>query len=217
MSCGRSQRRKESNSAKGVVMALKVLYFDIETTGLECKEHDIVHLAMIAEVNGKVVGEHEFRMRPRRFDNIHPEALKANGFTLDELKALPPQEEVFPEIVAALDTYIDKFDRSDKFYPVGYNVRFDIGFVVELFKNNKNDYLGSYFNWRDVDLLYLMYVYEFMGHHKLPNYRMETVSTYYGIKHAAHDALSDTRVVRELTHKFLMPYIRMEAHEENPQ
>jgi len=193
-------------------MSLKVLYFDIETTGLEAKEHDIIHLAMIAEVNGKVVGEHEFRMRPTRFDNINPEALAANGFTVEELKVLPPQEEVFPEIIATLDRYIDKYNKADKFTPAGYNIRFDEAFLSELFKRNKNDYIGSYLNWHDLDLLYVMFLYEFLGHHKLPNYKLETVAAYYGVKHAPHDALSDVRAVRELVHKFLFQSVNWTLH-----
>jgi DNA polymerase III epsilon subunit-like protein len=98
-------------------------------------------------------------------------------------------------------------------YPVGYNLRFDLSFLVELFKKNKvagadNAYPGSYLRWQDVDLLYLMYLHDFMGTHKLRDYKLGTVTKAYGLKHVGHDALSDTRVVRELTHKFLKPYVK---------
>lgn len=192
---------------------LKALYFDVETTGLEPKEHDIVHLAMISEVDGVVKEEAEFFMRPLRMDNFSEDAMHANGMTQEQVVAFPEQKDVFPKVLAFLDRQVDKFDTNDKMYPVGYNVRFDISFVVELFKRHVSGpgaYFGSYVRWQDVDLLYLMYIHDFMGTHKLRNYKLETVAKAYGIKQIAHDALSDTRVVRELAHKFLWPYVKKE-------
>ena len=195
-------------------MPIKVLYFDLETTGLDYKEHDIVQLAIIAEVDGKVVGQYEFKMQPKRTDNISPEALKANGFTIEELQKFPPAEDVFPKILLALDTHINKFDTKDKAYGCGYNIRFDISFLVEFFRRMDNPYLGSYIKWRDIDMLYLMYVYDLLGFHRLSNYKLGTVAKFYGMKHVEHDALSDTMIVRELFHKFLFPFINWENHKK---
>lgn len=188
---------------------LKVLYADVETTGLDPLQHDIVQLALIVEIDGKIVEEREWFMQPKRFDNIEPKALETNGLTIEKLKSFPLQKDVFPTIPEMLDKYVDRYDRYDKFWLAGYNVRFDVSFIGELFRKNANDYLGSYIRWQDIDILYLNYIHAFLGTHNLPNYRLETVAKFYGIKHDAHDALSDAKAVRELVHLFLMPYRRV--------
>lgn len=185
---------------------LKVLYLDCETTGFDPVNQDIIQLALISEVDGKVVEEAEFFMQPLRFDNMSPDALLANGMTEDQIARFPTQVEVFPQILAFLDRQVDKHNPNDKMYAVGYNVRFDLQFIAELFKKNNNTFLGAYVRWQDIDLLYLMYVHDFLGSHKLRSYKLGAVSKAYGIKHLRHDALSDSRVVRELTHRFLMPF-----------
>lgn len=185
----------------------KILYLDCETSGLDVGKHDIMQLGMIYEVDGVVQKEYCFFMRPD-LTKVDQSALDTTGFTMEQIAAFPEQRVVFPQIVSVLDAMVDKFNRDDKLTLIGYNIRFDLGFVSELFRKNENFYLGSYISWKDVDILYLMYIHDFLGTHKLANYRLKTVAEIYGFIFKAHDALEDARATRFLTHKFLMPHRR---------
>jgi DNA polymerase-3 subunit epsilon len=167
-----------------------------------------MQLGMIFEVDGVIKKEHNFFMRPLDMAKIDSSALETTGLTLEQIAAFPEQKDVFPQIVAALDAMVDKYDRNDKLVVCGYNCRFDLGFLSELFKKNENFYLGSYISWKDVDILYLMYIHDFLGTHKLANYRLKTVAETYGYIFKAHDALEDARATRFLMHRFLMPHRR---------
>ncbi len=186
---------------------MKLGYTDTETTGLDPNVHEVIQAAFIIEENGKILGENEFTFRPKNFDVISQESLDVNGITVAELKKYPPAHLSFARMEKWLNQFIDRFDKNDKMYPVGYNVKFDIQFMVSLFESNNNPYFGSYFNFKTIDLLSLMYLHDFMGTHKLKNYKLGTVSEHYGLSPSTHDAMDDVRTTRELCHKFLLPYI----------
>jgi DNA polymerase III epsilon subunit-like protein len=97
-----------------------------------------------------------------------------------------------------LDTYVDKYNKNDKFIPVGYNVNFDIGFLREFFLKNGNKYYGSYFDYHFLDGMALTFFMRYIGKLNLENYRLETSCKHYGIEINAHDALSDIEGTRDL-------------------
>ncbi len=117
---------------------MKVLYFDVETTGTDPKVNDIVQLSGLIEIDGKIKEKFDFKMRPQ--DNglpgfiknaiVDPEALAINGLTEEEIWNFADPKEVHKEIVKIFAKYIDKYDKSDKFYPAGYNVRFDLVYGI---------------------------------------------------------------------------------------
>lgn len=178
----------------------KALYFDVETTGLNDYKNDIIQFACIVEINGEVVEEWETKVSPIDFTSIEPKALETNGLKIGDLRSFPNPKEVHAQMNKLFGKYIAKFDKGDKFAPAGYNVKFDVGFLQSFFKKNDDKYYGSWFNWKLIDPLNTLHQMDYEGKINLPDYKLSTVCTHFGIPLKAHDALSDIRATRQLRH-----------------
>ena len=177
----------------------KVCWIDTETTGLMAHKNDIVNLAIIIEVDKKVVVEKEFFMQPFSYENIETKALAINGLTLEKIKAFPKPQEVFKELKELLRRYVSPYDRQDKFSPAGHNVHFDTDFLKQFWKKNGDTFYGSFFNYRTIDTLQLLYLMDGRGHISLKSYKLVDVCKYFNITHEGqHTALGDIRATREL-------------------
>lgn len=179
----------------------KALYFDVETTGLSPYKNDIIQFACLVEINGEIVEELETKVRPFDFSTIDQKALDTNGLRLEELYDYPHPKEVYQQMCKLFGKYVSKFDKNDKFAPAGYNVRFDVDFLSNFFKKNGDKYYGSFFSWRLIDPIYKLYEMDYEGRIALPDYKLATVCTHFGIPLQAHDALSDIRATRQLRYK----------------
>jgi len=177
---------------------MKVLYFDVETTGLNPVKNDITQLAGLIEINGKIVEEFNFKCQPLNWKTIESRALEVTGVGLNKLKKFDKPAKVYKQFLNLLDNYVDKFDRKDKMYFAGYNVRFDIDFLHNFFKKQNDKYFGSWFNWKAIDPLSILHWFNYMGWINLENYKLETVCKHYDIKINSHDALSDIRATRKI-------------------
>jgi len=177
---------------------MKVLYFDVETSGLDSSINGIIQLAGIFEVNGNVVETFNYSMKLFPNQKFEQSAFEVHGITENDLKNMMQPEEGFEKFLALLDRHINKFNKDDKFYPSGYNVKFDLEFLNQFFKNNGNNFFGSYCNWRYIDPLPFLYAMDFGGILSLPNYKLQTVCEYYGINIDAHDSFSDIKATKIL-------------------
>jgi len=176
----------------------KVFYCDIESTGLDPKKHDIVKLAYIIEIDGEVKREDEFCIRPSDFSTVSQKALEVNRLTVEELEHFPVNKLIHTELTQILSIYVNRYDKTDKFVPVGYNVRFDLDFLRSFFEKCDDLYFGSYFHNKPIDPLYLLFYLDYLGEIKLPNYKLETVCRHFKIELDAHDAMSDIKATRQL-------------------
>jgi DNA polymerase III subunit epsilon len=180
----------------------KVLFFDVETTGLESVKNDIIQLSGIVEIDGKSVEEFNYKCQPFSYENIDAKALEVNKVTLELLKTFELPGAIHQQFTALLSKHCEKFDKTDKFYPAGYNVKFDIDFLAKWFQKNNDKYLGSWINWKALDPLPVLYMMDFDGKISLPDYHLVTVCNHFGISiEGAHDALIDIKATRELFYK----------------
>lgn len=178
-------------------MSKKVLYFDVETTGTDSHKHDIVQLSGAVEVDGEIKEDFNFRIQPFDFDTIDPKAMEVTGLTIEDLRGYEKPLNVFPQFTHILEKYVDKYDRNDKFYPAGYNVRFDLDFVQQWFYKCGNKYgFGAWQNWKAMDPLPVLQFMDTQGMISLPNYKLSTVCDHFGIAINAHDALSDINATK---------------------
>ncbi len=185
----------------------KVFWFDTETTGVDAKENSIIQLAALVEINGEVVAEKDWKMRPLVGRRVEAKALEVNRKTREEVEAYPSAEETFARIIAFLDSHIDRYDKGDKFFAAGYNVDFDIEFLRALFLAMGHKYFGSYFHWPSIDVKGTVAEAWERLPHPMKNCKLGTVCESVGIKLDAHDALNDIRATREL-------YMRLKGREE---
>lgn len=178
----------------------KICYFDTETTGTDPVKNGLIQVAMIIEIDDEVVTEQSWNVHPHAGDVIEDRALEVNKIDRETLKTYPEPSAVHREIAMVLGNHVDKFDRTDKFTPAGYNVRFDVDFLRQFFIKAGDQYFGSFFNYHMVDPMPLLFWLKFNGAISLPDYKLGTVCDHFGIElgDSAHDAIADIRATRRL-------------------
>jgi DNA polymerase III subunit epsilon len=205
----------------------KILWFDTETTGLDPNRNGLIQLAMIMDVDGKAVDEVQINTQPCPDDIVGHHSFPEQGTDLilsewQEFKKagvltietptgilfsnisqyLYPQAAI-QSINTFLQKHISKFDKSDKAYIGGYNVPFDIAFLSKFYEKCGDKYLGSYINWKQIDVRQMLYMLDYRGTIKLDNYKLETVCNHFGIELEAHNPMSDIKATRQIFYDIL--------------
>lgn len=183
---------------------MKILYFDVETTGTDSSKHEITQLAIIVEVDGVVKEEVNWRCQPINWSSIDPQALEVTGITIEELKKQQLPQLMFVQLKDLFNRHIDKYNKNDKFYPAGHNVSFDLDFLQNFWKKHGDSYgTGSYQNWRALDSRVFANFLTATGKLYLPDVKLSTLCEHFEIEIDAHDALSDIRATRKLIRKMI--------------
>ena len=197
----------------------KILWFDCETTGLDPNRNGMIQLAMIMDIDGEAVDELQINMKPFPNDVFQDKegnqgTTKAKdmlrvvsdfetptGIKITDIANYQVSESAMYKINAFLQKHIDRFDKADKAYIGGYNVPFDIAFLSKFYEKCGDKYLGSYINWRQIDVRSMVYMLEYDGIVNLENYKLVTVATHYGVEFDAHNPMSDIKATREIFKK----------------
>ena len=189
-------------------MGKKVFWFDVETTGLNPIKQDIIQLAFLIEIDGKVIESQNLLMQPFDYTTVDQEALEIHDRSIEEIRTYSTPNEAYLKLIAILEKYVDRYDRADKFHHAGYNSRFDMDFLRQFFIKNGDSFFGSWFNHKAIDPLSLLHLIDGIGNISLDNYRLETVCKHFDIPLDAHDALSDINATRNLTKLICLKYIK---------
>lgn len=186
---------------------MKLLWNDTETTSLDAQKGDIISLAGMLEVDGKIVEEFDYRMKPFHPENITQEALDVNGFTKEEIMKFPHPSEAKKDLEKLMKKYVNPYKKNkmldDKFIPAGQNVKFDTGFLQELWLRCNDKWYGSLISYQGVDLLSLTQILRLKKKLNTDNLRLETMANHFGVEIKAHDAKSDIQATREIFYKIL--------------
>jgi DNA polymerase III subunit epsilon len=188
---------------------MKILYFDTETTGVDCSRNEITQFAAIIEIDGVIKEEINWRCQPTRWECVDQGALMTTGITLEQLKTYQPADKMFADIKRLFQKYIPKYTKMpDKFYPAGHNVQFDLDFLNAFFKlhgnaDDKQWGITSYQNWRALDSRVFANFLHANGYLNLQDVKLSTLARHFNIDIEAHDALSDIKATR-LVQKELM-------------
>jgi DNA polymerase III epsilon subunit-like protein len=179
-------------------MSKKYFWFDVETTGVNPGEHDIIELAYIIVVNGETY-ERQILMQPFNYDNIAPSALEVNNRTVEEIRGFMPPRAAYNILLADLGQYVDKFDKRDKLKPCGHNAKFDTDFLRDFFTKNNDKYYGSWFKNNYLCSMASAMILEELGYIEPENFKLATLAELYGIDTGTeHEGLSDVRTSRLL-------------------
>lgn len=186
---------------------MKVLYFDTETTGLDPVKNDIIQLAGMVEIDGKIKEEFNFFCQPFSYENIAQEALNVHSISIDTIKGFPKPETLRIRLIQLMGKYIDKYNREDKFYAAGMNAGFDLGFLSKNFQKSNDKFCFSWFWGHALDLYELAVILKYKGILNIENLKLETLAKHFKVKLKAHNAMSDIRATREIMRIIMDRYI----------
>lgn len=186
---------------------MKIFYLDEETTGTNPVVHDIIQLAGIIEIDGKVIERVNMNCQPFDWSAVEEEALRVNGLSIAKLNTFQEPKEMYLALLKVLGKYVNKYDKTDKFTIAGQKVGFDADFLKEFFIKCGDMYYGSWFNWRHVDLLAVVRWLRYAGRINLENDKLETIATHFGISFDAHDAMADIETTRNLLIQITEKYL----------
>lgn len=181
----------------------KVLWLDVETTGLDCSKHGLREVGFIIEIDGVEVDKGVFKINPFTYTTkdvvIDDYALEISKVSIEDLKSYDRVSYCFKELMKKLVKYVNVNDKNDCFVIAGYNAAFDIGFIKEWFK--EMGLLDSYkdlFHYKSLDVFSIVFALRHLGINSAENDKLETMCNYFGIGIEAHNALSDIEATKKL-------------------
>ncbi len=179
----------------------KVIWIDVETTGLSAKKDQIIELAALYEdgIDENKSKFHIFCKPPQKTDNwdfisdltgITWEFLEENG--VDE-------KTMYQKFKQWINQRVDSFNSFDKAIFAAYNAGFDNRFMRALFEKNSDKYFGSYFESANLDILATVAMARKNGIlPQLKNNKQDTVANHLGIQFKAHSAIEDIKAGRQV-------------------
>jgi len=175
----------------------KVVWIDVETTGLDPETRCIIEIAALFEGAGQKSIFHTYILPdelPTDFDIIE----EITGITWEYLQQKGiPEAEAYKQFTEWLGKYIDKYDKEDKAIFAAYNADFDFNFIHQFFNHNKDKYLGSWFLKVPLDIMNtVMQLVRFELIPIPPDFKNSTTCSYFGIEHKAHSAIDDIKASR---------------------
>ena len=178
---------------------MKIIYIDTETTGLNPKTCAIIQLSGVIAVDGKQE-EFDFHLKPHDYAEINTEIIERYGHPIQDIYKYPTQDVVYKQFQELLSKYVNKFDKIDKFYFVGYNSSFDMDFMREWFARNGDSYFGSWFWFPSIDVMALAALFLVGKRHLLANMKLSTVYEYLFNEPLvnAHDSFADIQATRRV-------------------
>ena len=95
---------------------MKILFFDLETTGTLVNRHGIHQISGKVVINGEVKESFDLRVQPNPQAQIEQAALDVAGVTKEQIMAYPPMEQIYNQFVDMLSKYVDRYNKNDKFF-----------------------------------------------------------------------------------------------------
>ena len=127
---------------------MKLIFIDVETSGLDHTKNALLQCAGIIRIDGRIKDKFNFKMQP------HADAVMDVNSEMASRHRLK-QSTGFNKFINKIEKYVNPYKKSDKFYFLGYNSRFDENFIRAWFLRNENKWYGSYFHNPSVDIMQL--------------------------------------------------------------
>lgn len=206
---------------------MKLFFYDFETTGTDPKLHAPRQLSGRITVDGKIMEDFNFYIKPFKGAKIDGEALAVSNVTEEEIMQYPEGVEVYKQLCNILMKYVSPYskDINEKFVTVGYNnSKFDDDFLYEFFARycdtpvcdqykqgfRKGNFFNKYLTF-DVRQLAMLVMGPTVK--DLENYKLGTVATYTGTmslnEGELHSADFDIDTTYNLFKKFYKENIKL--------
>ena len=183
-------------------MSIVKIFYDVETTGANPNKNSLHQVAGLIEIDEQVVDSFNIYSRPHPKAILEPEALRVCKVTSEQLQNYPAMEDAKTEFCRTIAKYVNKYDRKQKAYLVGYNnCGFDDKFLRMWFTLCGDNYFGSWF-WSDSrDTMVLASEYLESRRSSMPNFQLHTVAETLGLQvdeAQLHDASYDVSLTRQI-------------------
>ena len=183
---------------------MKFAFIDTETTGTDEKVHSVYQITcIITDDQLNEIDRIDLKFRPRSGCKLEAGAMEKTGMTVNDFKALEiSYNKAYHTFIEFLNKHIKPFDKTDKLQFVAYNAQFDSRFIRQFFKDNNDDYYGSWF-WHP-PICVMMHAAWMVQHQRdkwESNFRLESLCKAAKIEFdeaLAHDALYDVEKTIEL-------------------
>ena len=167
---------------------MKTIYFDTETSGLDCRNCKIIELAMLIDEDGQITEYDEF---VDIGEPLHPKITRITGITNSMLASDGEKEEIVAQ------------DLKDNMTPgtlmIAHNCQFDLLFVYHLLKRHfpdEADEIVSNVDW--IDTLSVL-----KDRKEYPHKLIDAVEHYRLEKVNFHRAIDDTKVLYLVTQEMI--------------
>lgn len=184
---------------------MKLLFFDLETTGTNPGRNGIHQISGEIVIDGVSKEQFDFHVQPNPKAIIEDAALQVAGVTREQVLAYPLMSQVYSEFVTMLGKYVDKFNKKDKFFLVGYNnAAFDNQFLRGFFLQNGDQYFGSWFWSNTIDVMVLASAYLMDKRTEMENFKLSTVAKFLGVDvndNDLHNAFYDIALTKAVYDK----------------
>lgn len=184
---------------------MKLLFFDLETTGIKYWRNGIHQISGEIVIDGVTMETFNYSVAPHPQCEIEEEALRICNVTKEQIQGYPPMAEVYQDFIRMLSRYVDKYDKKDKFFLVGYNnASFDNSFLKAFFVQNGDNFFYSWFWVNSIDVMVLATNHLMHKRHVMIDFKQETVARELGIEIESgklHDAAYDIQLTKEIYHR----------------
>jgi len=182
----------------------KKCWIDLETTGLDPDKNGTNHISGIIDINGIETEEFDYKVRPFSEDLINKESLEIQNVILEDIRIYPAAEEIYKIFIRLLEKHINKYNKTDKFFWLGYNSQFDNNFLRVWFNKLGDKYFGSWWWNPPIDVMSLAMNYLINSRSKMSNFKLHTVAREFGIEideAQCHAALYDIKITKKIYEK----------------
>jgi len=155
-----------------------LVFFDVETTGLNSQFDVITEIAGVKFIDGVLVDE--FSSLVNAGNQIPADRVKFNGITTEMVLSAPLERDVIGSFLAWADEAV----------LVAHNAPYDVSFIYAAAQRTGHYWPG----FAVIDTLTV--ARNVLPKNKVGNYKLETLARYFGISSkSTHRALDDTRIL----------------------
>ena len=180
----------------------KILFYDLEATGVDNTRNGIHQISGFIEIDGKVRRSFNFKVAPFPEDEISAEALEIGGVTAEQIRKYKKPETVYKELMLMLSEYVDRYDKREKLFLCGFNnASFDVRFFRRFFETNNVGFFNAYFFSGSLDVMALASQYLIERRKDMSTFRLHSVASELGIfvdQSRLHDAMYDVELTRQI-------------------
>ena len=169
----------------------KFAFIDIETTGLNLLQHEIIEIGcVITTPDLEPIEDFELKIKPKHIESADKIALKVNHYEEKDWESALEQKEAI-KILA---------EKTKDCIMVGHNVAFDAGFLEHAFNEIK---IGNTLHYHKLDTVSISWA-KLHSDPDLEHFSLREMCVRFGIKNKrAHTALSDARATFKLYKKLM--------------